>query len=195
MRYFKTLCFCLVLVLFFSMCKKGEDDPLISFRTRKARVAGEWHLTEGSVRVEKIKPGISNEVLTYEITDDSFVSTNSATSETFKGSFKMTLSFTKKGEVKFSEAFETDIYQGKGTWDFEGSVGEQKKKESVSFNLSGLVGGSSYIDVFNKSRMFFTYRLKELRNKKIVMYCDNELIAISGKEIDYYVTSSYTFEQ
>ncbi|MDD4575741.1 MAG: hypothetical protein PHI36_04870, partial [Bacteroidales bacterium] len=29
----------------FSACKKGEDDPALSLRSRKARVAGEWKMT------------------------------------------------------------------------------------------------------------------------------------------------------
>jgi DNA-binding transcriptional regulator YiaG len=32
-------------VLLFSECKKGKDDPNISFRSRNARLEGEWHIS------------------------------------------------------------------------------------------------------------------------------------------------------
>src|SRR5690349_21101484 len=39
--------FLLSLVVFFSQCKKGSDDPLFSLRTRKGRMTGNWTMTEG----------------------------------------------------------------------------------------------------------------------------------------------------
>src|SRR6185436_4431068 len=40
--------FVLTMLVFFFGCKKGEEDPRISLRTRKARLAGEWRLKNGS---------------------------------------------------------------------------------------------------------------------------------------------------
>jgi len=40
----------LLSVFVFSECKKGEEDPLISLRTRKARVVGKWKIKSGTVK-------------------------------------------------------------------------------------------------------------------------------------------------
>jgi len=32
-------------------CKKGEDDPFITLHSRKARLTGEWKLTEMSLAI------------------------------------------------------------------------------------------------------------------------------------------------
>ncbi len=34
--------------LFFTTCKKGEDDPAFTFQSRKSRLEGDWNLKEGS---------------------------------------------------------------------------------------------------------------------------------------------------
>lgn len=51
----------LVIILIFaslSSCRKGEGDPIISFRSRTYRLTGEWKLKSGSI--------ISKETNTYE---------------------------------------------------------------------------------------------------------------------------------
>jgi hypothetical protein len=63
-RFYYLLVFGL-LFLFPAACKKGENDPLISLRTRKDRVAGDWRLTGGSATRKVIRykdPFIYNQI-------------------------------------------------------------------------------------------------------------------------------------
>jgi hypothetical protein len=72
-----TLFIC-VLPLVFSGCRKGDKDPLVTLRTRKARLTGEWKLTSGSV--VSVANGVRNEH-TYErdsIFERSFQNGNNA---------------------------------------------------------------------------------------------------------------------
>lgn len=39
----------LILVSTFSACKKGENDPFFSLKSRKARLVGEWKIAEGNI--------------------------------------------------------------------------------------------------------------------------------------------------
>ena len=36
-------------LLVFTGCRKGEDDPFLSFRSRTARLTGEWKLKSGEI--------------------------------------------------------------------------------------------------------------------------------------------------
>ena len=51
---FNLLLFIIIIVVFtMSSCKKGEDDPFISFRSRKARITGEWNLKSGIITIKE----------------------------------------------------------------------------------------------------------------------------------------------
>lgn len=73
-----------------SSCKKGENDPFLSLRSRKARVTGEWKLTKGTVTETDNSRGTTNsEVTTYTETTSSsggFTSQYSETPDVFHGS-------------------------------------------------------------------------------------------------------------
>ena len=43
--WYRFLFFALLTILLNSCFKKGEDDPFVSLRTRKDRVAGKWMVT------------------------------------------------------------------------------------------------------------------------------------------------------
>lgn len=52
-------------------CKKGDNDPLLSLRTRSARVVGEWKLHSGSiVYTEPFSPDIRETYTNYQVTRD-----------------------------------------------------------------------------------------------------------------------------
>lgn len=190
LHYLILIVFCIVFV---SSCKKGEGDPFLSLRTRKARMSNTWVLKRGFLKIEEKIPGQSTEITTYDFDETSYIVSSTANSTNYKEEFSLTMELTKKGELSFSEAFGTNFYQGKGTWDFKGSVGEEKKKESVSFQLSGILGGSNYLDVFNKSNMNFSYHIQELRDKKLVLNSDYEMIHVSSQGTEYYISSNYEF--
>jgi hypothetical protein len=86
----------------FQSCKKGEDDPFISFRSRKARVEGEW----------TIKELILN-----------------GTNEPLDGVTK--LEFKKDGTGKITNIDNSGSNTYATRWDFLGGNGDYKKKERL----------------------------------------------------------------
>ena len=182
---------------FFISCKKGEDDPAISLKTRKARVTGEWHMTRGNIKVEEKVNGVVIGDLNYELTENSYTYKRSGSGKdtTLKGDYKMSLTLEKDGAVQFSQSLNSNIFQGSGTWNFVSGVGDAKKKESISFRITTLSGESYFVDLFNKSSTFFTYKIRELRNEKLVLESNAELVQTTDDGSSFYVTSIYTFVQ
>ncbi|MBI4645874.1 MAG: hypothetical protein HY738_04575 [Bacteroidia bacterium] len=130
-----TLC-ALMVIPVFNTCKKGENDPLLSFRSRKKRLVGEWQLTEW---------------------DRTYTYGSSTTITNFNGSIKtvtygsgdpVTSSYTETMTIEDDGTFTiatTEITGGdteqetiKGYWFFmDGNKeAEYKDKERVSFQMT-----------------------------------------------------------
>lgn len=90
----------------FQSCKKGENDPFLSLRSRKARVAGEWDVTKHSVvkEVEANNWGVTskyNVAENFENNKFTVVTTykdpNNTSVETETYTASRDISFTKEG--------------------------------------------------------------------------------------------------
>ena len=162
----------------FSNCKKGDDDPVLSLRTRKARVVGDWHIESGSVSFTYYKK--SGSTFNQRIT---FSNTNATMTETYQGgiptiytgSYLLNMSFKKDGKFEMSETFAGYIVKASGRWNFVNGVGELKNKESINIVLDATTSGDTQNGLFNKFNTEFSYRIKELRNKKMVIETSNQL--------------------
>ena len=122
----------LVLASFaFEGCKKGENDPAISLRTRKARITGDWKVssgsgtfTSGNTTTNWIQTGA-----TYSETDIS--GTNSyglvvTYSFVKDGTFKIVTTITLPNVTGYSQ-----VITETGTWNFTGKIGEDKNKDHI----------------------------------------------------------------
>jgi hypothetical protein len=103
MKILKLLLFIVMISITILSCRKGEGDPFLSLRTRKARITGEWKLKSGSITTKEndttiytLYNGVSAETASgiYPYTekfwfkkDGSFriIYTNSSVSLTFNG--------------------------------------------------------------------------------------------------------------
>lgn len=185
----------LLSICFFS-CKKGDQDPVFSLHTRKARLTGDWHLSSGSLTLLFKKQGFPDYNETYNFTEDTYTSINRTTGANQQGRFKLNITFNKDGGFSFLQLFGSTNISGNGTWDFLKGVGKYKNKERLSFNASSIGGGSYFIDAFNKSKNYFIYNIVELRNKKLVLETKEELIEVSDVDsVSYYVKSNYVLVQ
>jgi hypothetical protein len=138
--------FCILTVssLLFFGCKKGPEDPFLSFRSRKARVSGAWTVTAYTIN------GIDS--LTHTRVDDStdtygaYTLTTSTTSNytwTFDktGSYDIqfgtattvtrTFPKTSKGPSSTTKLPVLAPLDQKGIWDFAGGVGQFNNKEEI----------------------------------------------------------------
>lgn len=93
----------IVTTIFVAGCKKGEDDPFISFRSRNARLVGTWMLISSRTTY--------NETTTTSRTND--VNTNYATSE-----FKASNTTSTSGNTKSVNTYTSTKNETKTTaWD------------------------------------------------------------------------------
>jgi len=125
----------------FESCKKGEDDPAISLRTRKARMTGEWTVSEyessGSSSNTDINNGTTNtssnsSTITYDGQNYSDIGSSSYDGQTNP--------YERKGTGTFKYTFEKDgTYTEEQDFDFteesteQGSLGSTKTTTTTSF--------------------------------------------------------------
>lgn len=140
-------------------CKKGEGDPFLSLRSRKARVAGEWTI---SSQIEETKTVYvdadgesSTENMTIEIDgEDATISSSYSDgsfnySETGNGDAEATATFEKDGTFSMEVNLTNITISGQtglsvsmkmersGTWNFLGGVeSDYKKKERIVLNIT-----------------------------------------------------------
>ena len=138
-----------------SSCKKGENDPFLSLKSRKARVVGEWTVTkeEGTSQdISKISFGgvtvttTTNETSTYNGT--LFTSTSVTTSSaggnplenTYNDVYTQSYTFEKDGSFSLETVYTGQNYTEKieGTWAFVGKskTAELKNKEAIALSVT-----------------------------------------------------------
>jgi hypothetical protein len=174
------------LVFIFTLCKKGEDDPALSLRSRKARVVGDWALSSGTLStVSRYGSAVysSNQVFTGNAFSQTSSYTNGGTSNvtTSTGVYSYKIKFEKNGTFSLTEILENSVNIQSGTWNFTGKVGDYKNKEKiVLYRESGTgLSGSSTIS-YSGDQVFKTFSIKELRNKKMVLV--TESMEVGGSE-------------
>ena len=164
----------------FQSCKKGENDPSISLRSRKARLVGEWKLSAGTIEKK-----IGNTVY-----DFSYDGTNCVTT----GLISATTSYTENISIIKDGTFTQTIFDdGKkivyeGNWYFLGAnkAEDIKNKECVNFVFSkctytpagGTPTETNYTGFYYDQHIIippinegdgFTWQLDELKNKEIIV--------------------------
>lgn len=123
MKLFPQSIIILLLISVLPSCKKGENDPFLSLRTRKARICGEWKVTneEGHIAYSyhpKMGGPNSDETIIYHFNGEIKTTTDHITGVTFNTtmngfqtyestsetieSYTESYSFEKNGEFRFS---------------------------------------------------------------------------------------------
>jgi hypothetical protein len=187
----------LSLVFIFSTCKKGPEDPALSLRTRKARLCGSWRIKTGqAVFTYKDSNGA---IVVYDYKLDASGGTIYETPASqqltiYKLAYSLNLEILKDGTFSIVERAGIDLLQGSGTWNFTGKIGETKNKDGVVFNIDKVTLGASNKHLFNKTRLEFTYKLIELRNKEIKLRSDTKSYLDGNGNFDKF-TGDYTLIQ
>ncbi len=176
-------------------CRKGEDDPALTLLTRKTRVSGNWKLQQGRL-ILGIKDSTQN-AQSYRFTfkSDSYDLSKVYNGANFNGPSELTLSFSKKGKFSFKQTIDNDTFEASGTWDFQGKGAGYKNKERMIIKLDNVKGYLEDYSKFNKGSANFSYRIKQLHNKLMVLEVDEELVYLDETSFGYYITAEYTFVQ
>lgn len=171
----KKLSFLFLFVLIFSACKKGENDPFLSLKSRDARLKGTWVLKE-STHTEQDNNNLSSS--TYSESYNGSLMTVSETGfPTVSVSYSSEITINKDGSYKKTMVVDGDTYNNEGSWWW---LTDNKKKTRLSMD-----------DDYN------SYEIDRLTNKELVLkYEISEKESYSdGSFSDYTVTVSKTYEK
>jgi hypothetical protein len=189
----KTLFFAFAALLVASSitsCKKGENDPGLSFRSRKARLAGEWKMVSGEIKTTSID--ITGGTTTTTITTTTLTDTQMTESTSVNGGTPTTSTATitewsfnidKAGTYKMTQTLadgsnwtSTDITEGEWVFLGKNKTAELKNKEAIalnttsssnSFTFGGTTSSSSYTEDGWGSVEIWT--IDQLKNKEMIL--------------------------
>lgn len=185
-----------------SSCKKGEDDPLISLRTRKARLCGNWSIESGTYYILKGNTSaIYSETFrdytknTYSEKRYDYNSVTIPPPNITEGLFEFRIEFNKNGRFESFRQVDNHSLILKGFWAFSSGIGKNKNKEQVVLRTDSVIENGVLYPPSNVSTnsVDFTYRINELRNKKIVLV--NESFELSENKQENVLKEEYTFLQ
>jgi hypothetical protein len=158
-------------------CKKGEDDPFLSLRRRKARVAGDWVLKAGT-ETTSYSSGSTSSSTSYAYTESaytynySYTNGGSTNSSSGAGIYSFKLETDKDGSFTKTEVQGTSTVIETGVWNFSAGVGEKKNKSQLVLtvrNRTTINGGTSSVQTYTGKDVDQVYDIKELRNKRMVL--------------------------
>ena len=193
----KCLLRCLAAILLLAMisalfpaCRKGENDPAFSLRSRKARITGEWTMEAATWN----KPDTT---ITYDGENTVFKYDTAGTTDTLQVQHSMT--FNKDGT--YQEVIITDYPTGwrgnglpaftltetlKGLWNFTGGNNDTKTKSQLLLRVTEVLknasNAGSNIDAFTYQGQTggFIYDIDRLANKELRLKYDLVTTANSG---------------
>lgn len=149
-------------------CKKGEGDPALSLRSRKARFAGEWTVSAG-------KGSSTSGGTTISWVYDGTTETTTYPSPLPQGTDKYTIAFTIEKDGTWTSVYtDTDanpdpVLTQTGTWNFTGGVGEAKNKSSVIMRTLTMTQGSSAVTYTGDDGPVSMMDIYQLKNKEIIV--------------------------
>ena len=178
-------------------CKKGENDPGISFRSRDARIVGEWKLSSYEYSDETTTTIQSTTTVSSTKTTFSNGSYTTVKNPSSGGSddskYEYTLNIEKGGKATLTVVEtnpngpnSTEVAEGDWYW-----LDADKNKAKIALNV--YVSGP--IEYFDGG--FFD--VDELRNKKLVlgysMADKTSSTGVSGQTVDFKTSVVAEFEQ
>lgn len=192
MKYISRIIILGLLLAGFAACKKGEEDPRFSLRTRKNRLSGDWHMVSG--RASITAPGMNNAY----IFDGSGMRLDVTSNKPvyYVGTYMLWLDLKKDGKFHLKENYAGAILEADGEWNFNEGVGkDEKSKQAIIFTIKDVAQGYTYgNNLFNRFSVSFIYKIKQLKNKEIVLESAGKFYSDSKGN---YVTLSteYIFQQ
>lgn len=146
-----------------SSCKKGENDPFLSLKSRKSRISGEWKLVEGTSTSTSTFGGITNSSTT------TFTSTSYSESggNTFAYTEKMTI--VKDGTYEVQIMDDGDSFTVKGVWFFSGKIKDLdlKNKEAIVM-VAQEFSEVGYVETYNGLYGGDVMIIDQLKNKEVI---------------------------
>jgi hypothetical protein len=153
----------------FQSCKKGENDPGISLKSRKSRLVGEWTITKG-----KVTQTSGGTIATYTYDNGTLTYTSGGTSST--GTYTFEYSILKDGKYTSKESMTssgtTTTWSYEGYWYFLDANKDLqvKNKERVAFQCTKattISGSTTTVQTYSGNEPE-EYYLDELKSKEMI---------------------------
>lgn len=164
----------IVLALSCIGCKKGEEDPTISLRSRKTRICKEWRVSEGTSKYYQLSPSNTNSgISTYnELYTTSDVTIAISNGYTGKGRYTYTFEIKEDGTYNIYKNIELDdgnniVETERGAWYFLTKNKDLKTKtfEIIAFQPTRYNTMGLSVSMISSNPVL--YRIIELRNDKL----------------------------
>lgn len=174
--------------ILFDSCKKGENDPFFSFKTRSSRLKGEWMLMSGEITTTT---GSNTSVETY---NGATMITTVNGLEIDNKTYTDNITFDKEGTYTRSGLTDTLSYTEEGYWAWihKNKKAELKNKEAIGMSSTKYTDSSGSV---SSDAGFFVagiWMLDELSSKQMV-------IIVEGSSTTGNVTTTkkgtYTYEK
>lgn len=205
----------IALITSISSCKKGENDPALSLKTRKARLAGEWTVTkeEGTSTSTSVNSGggatvttVTNSSSTYDGSNYSSTSTSTTTSSmggtpttntsTNSSVYSTSYTFEKDGTFQLQTVYPasstTETYEG--TWAFIGKskTVDLKNKEAVLLTILKYTEAQSGVTTSETATGFdqsYVMLIDQLKSKEIIFMNETSYSSDGYSESDKTTTT------
>ncbi len=166
-KSFITLLLICSIVIGFTSCKKGEDDPFLSLKSRDSRLKGEWVMKSASITDTYSASGLSStSTTTYNGTQ--MTETVATGSDTWAYTYNITIE--KDGTCKMVEVDDgsTTNYEGTWVWSHKNKSNETKNKEIINFTYTK--------ETYNSSTYQYTgisvdesWQIQKLASKELIV--------------------------
>jgi len=142
-----------LIIIVIPSCKKGEDDPFISIRSRDARITAKWKL----VNLESTSSSATSTttyILNGSILTRTYSSTSSGSSSS-TSSYSLDWEINSDGTFASTEISDGDISTSKSTWYW---LNDNNDKTSISlYGGSSLFGGTFTVDRLSSKELILRY--------------------------------------
>lgn len=197
-RVFLIISALILLLSVFNSCKKGEDDPFLSLRTRTQRLTGTWTLKSADyTKTEKMGSWYTakyhyiydgskyNKEISYNDTLNNVETYNYSEEIEFKKNGTYSKNYSNNGD-NFTE-------EGMWTWIMKNKESELKDKEAILITITKEIdtsGTETYSGVSNYPDDMMVF--KKLSNKEFVIHFDYSHSNEDGEIASYTGTMTYT---
>ena len=169
----KSLKFALVMIVavvfILPSCKKGKDDPFISFRSRDGRLMKTWKLTN-------IAGTYQGDAVTYDGSNLSVAGTVTYKNATVQMTFDKEAAFSYTETKTINLSTQSTTISDKGNWAWASA---SKSRDNIVIPVANFFGNSSSLGI---------YYIDELKASTLVLKYDDETVTS--------VTNlTYTFEK
>lgn len=168
-------------------CKKGDGDPFISLLSRKARLSGEWKVSNLAIIYQyanKVREttydGITKKVV-YKVADTNINGSTTTYIKNWSFSGDIITDFEKNGTYYYQETFKDDssgltvTIEKNGMWYFMGPNQDNgyKDKELLALQVNQYSYnpsvGQDHLTIFQGENSVEVYEIYGLKNKEVTL--------------------------